>query len=216
MRSLPANGAGARRNGPAFMKCRRSSAALSDGEALEIALIENIQRADLNALEEARGYSQLMSQFTLYPTAARRFAWQEPQPYRQYAAPADTCRKACADISKAGGSPPGMRAPWWRPRSRNARRRASSKWASSVSQAEDLSRESARPQSARPAKAAPEKSADIKALEKHLTEQLGPHSRDQRSRCRPAGEVTIHYKTLEQLDEICRRLAARRTDFNSP
>ena len=36
---------------------------LSDGEALEIALIENIQRADLNPLEEARGYAQLMSEF---------------------------------------------------------------------------------------------------------------------------------------------------------
>src|SRR5690606_19948908 len=36
---------------------------LSDGEALEIALIENIQRADLNAVEEARAYTQLVEQF---------------------------------------------------------------------------------------------------------------------------------------------------------
>ena len=36
---------------------------LSDGEALEVALIENIQRSDLNALEEARGYTQLLEQF---------------------------------------------------------------------------------------------------------------------------------------------------------
>ena len=36
---------------------------LSDGEALEVALIENIQRADLNALEEARAYAQLTEQF---------------------------------------------------------------------------------------------------------------------------------------------------------
>ena len=36
---------------------------LSDGEALEVALIENVQRADLNALEEAQAYSQLMDQF---------------------------------------------------------------------------------------------------------------------------------------------------------
>ncbi|MDP4823873.1 MAG: ParB/RepB/Spo0J family partition protein, partial [Aestuariivirgaceae bacterium] len=37
---------------------------LSDGEALEIALIENIQRSDLNPLEEARAYSQLMIEFS--------------------------------------------------------------------------------------------------------------------------------------------------------
>jgi ParB family chromosome partitioning protein len=36
---------------------------LSDGEALEIALIENIQRSDLNPLEEAQAYSQLMNEF---------------------------------------------------------------------------------------------------------------------------------------------------------
>src|SRR4051812_32092636 len=36
---------------------------LSDAEALEVALIENIQRADLNPLEEAQGYSQLLTQF---------------------------------------------------------------------------------------------------------------------------------------------------------
>src|SRR5262245_3491208 len=34
---------------------------LSDGEALEIALIENIQRADLNPLDEARGYKILLN-----------------------------------------------------------------------------------------------------------------------------------------------------------
>ncbi len=34
----------------------------SDKESLEIAIIENVQRADLNALEEARGYKQLIEQ----------------------------------------------------------------------------------------------------------------------------------------------------------
>lgn len=35
----------------------------SDAEVLEIAIIENIQRADLNAIEEAAGYRQLMNRF---------------------------------------------------------------------------------------------------------------------------------------------------------
>ena len=35
----------------------------SDTEALEVAIIENIQRADLNAIEEAAGYRDLMDRF---------------------------------------------------------------------------------------------------------------------------------------------------------
>ncbi|MBT8458741.1 MAG: ParB/RepB/Spo0J family partition protein, partial [Boseongicola sp.] len=36
---------------------------LDDTEVLELAIIENIQRADLNAIEEAAGYRQLMDRF---------------------------------------------------------------------------------------------------------------------------------------------------------
>ena len=36
---------------------------LNDEEVLEVALIENIQRADLNALEEALGYRRLIDSF---------------------------------------------------------------------------------------------------------------------------------------------------------
>ena len=35
-----------------------------DRESLELAIIENVQRADLNALEEAAGYDQLMQEFS--------------------------------------------------------------------------------------------------------------------------------------------------------
>lgn len=37
---------------------------LSDSDALEVALIENVQRQDLSALEEAEGYSRLMEEFS--------------------------------------------------------------------------------------------------------------------------------------------------------
>ncbi|MEN2494193.1 MAG: Chromosome-partitioning protein ParB [Hyphomicrobiaceae bacterium hypho_1] len=36
---------------------------LSDQEVLEIAIIENVQRSDLNAIEEANGYSELIERF---------------------------------------------------------------------------------------------------------------------------------------------------------
>src|ERR1700760_3647214 len=36
---------------------------MSDGESLELAIIENVQRADLNAIEEAAAYHELMDRF---------------------------------------------------------------------------------------------------------------------------------------------------------
>ena len=36
---------------------------VSDAEALEIAIIENMQRADLNPMEEAPGYQALVDEF---------------------------------------------------------------------------------------------------------------------------------------------------------
>lgn len=40
---------------------------LDDSQVLQIALIENLQRQDLNALEEARGYQRLMDEFAFSP-----------------------------------------------------------------------------------------------------------------------------------------------------
>jgi ParB family chromosome partitioning protein len=43
---------------------------VDDKEALELAIIENVQRADLNPLEEAQAYDQLMGQFGYTQTKA--------------------------------------------------------------------------------------------------------------------------------------------------
>ena len=36
---------------------------LDDNESLEVAIVENIQRDDLNAIEEAKGYQRLVDEF---------------------------------------------------------------------------------------------------------------------------------------------------------
>jgi len=45
---------------------------MTDEESLTVALIENIQREDLNAMEAARGYKQLLDQFGLTQTELAR------------------------------------------------------------------------------------------------------------------------------------------------
>ena len=59
-RSSPASAAGARRNSPICTSVPVVVRALSDQEAVEIAIIENVQREDLNAIEEGEGYKLLM------------------------------------------------------------------------------------------------------------------------------------------------------------
>jgi len=176
---------------------------LSDGEALEIALIENIQRADLNPLEEARGYAQLMSEF----------AYTQ----QQLADSIGKSRSHIANTLRLLNLPESVRAHIQAGRltAGHARTLVAAEDPATlatriieaglnVRQAEDLTRETSTAKR-KPAKAPIEKSPDIKALEKHLTDHLGlAVTVDDRG---GGGNVAIKYQTLEQLDEICRRLA---------
>ena len=50
-----------------------------DRKAMELALIENLQRADLNPIEEAEGYQQLISQYGMTQEQAAEREFQEVQ-----------------------------------------------------------------------------------------------------------------------------------------
>jgi hypothetical protein len=58
--SSPASGASRRRSSRAASPCRASVKHLSEAQALEIMVVENNQREDVNALEEADGFSRLL------------------------------------------------------------------------------------------------------------------------------------------------------------
>ena len=57
---------------------------LPDDQALEIAIIENVQRADLNAMEEAAAYQELIDQFGRTQEEVAQRGRQEPPPCRQH------------------------------------------------------------------------------------------------------------------------------------
>ena len=63
-RSSPASAAGARRRRRACTGCRWWSSRSTTKTSLEYAILENVQRADLNPIEEAEGYSRLMAEFS--------------------------------------------------------------------------------------------------------------------------------------------------------
>jgi ParB family transcriptional regulator, chromosome partitioning protein len=173
---------------------------LDDKETLEIALIENVQRSDLNALEEARAYRQLLEQYGYTQQQLADVIGKSrshiANTMRLMSLP-ETIQKQIEEGTLTAGHARSLVAT-------EAPEELADKIVKlnlTVRQAEDL----VRGQPAKSAKAKVEKDADTKALEKNLAAALGlgvaVNHRGQNG-----GAVQIQYKTLEQLDEIVRRL----------
>ena len=184
---------------------------LSDAESLEIAIIENVQRADLNAVEEAAGYERLMQQFDYTQDKLSKLIGKS----RSHVA--NTLRLLSLPVSVRGLIEEGkLSAGQARPLigHDDAEMFAREIVAKGLSarEAETLTRKpvaaggapSFKPKSLPKA----HKDADTLALEKNISDQLGLTVEISFSG-EKGGEVKIAYKTLEQLDEICRRLAGR-------
>ena len=80
---------------------------VSDREALELAIVENVQRADLNPIEEARGYQALIEEFEYSQGDARRDDRQEPRACDEHAAAAEAAGSRCSRCWRTGRSRPG-------------------------------------------------------------------------------------------------------------
>ena len=174
---------------------------LSDGEALEIALIENIQRSDLNPLEEARAYGLLMEQFSYTQ--------------QQLADSLGKSRSHIANTLRLLNLPDSVRNEIEAGNLTAGHARALVatdspveladkiiKLGLSVREAEGLAREAAAPKHAKP-KA--EKDADTRALEKLVSDAVGLKV-EITHKGGAGGMMTISYTTLDQLEDICRRL----------
>jgi ParB family chromosome partitioning protein len=177
---------------------------VNDRVALELAIIENVQRADLNAVEEALGYQQLLEEHNYTQADLGQIIGKSrshvANTLRLLKLP-DPVRDLIVDGSLSAGhartlvtadDPAGL-----------ARRIIEG--GLSVRQAEALAQQPPQNDNGpRPAPKRSEKDADTTALEKKLSDASG--LKVVISHKEKGGEVRISYRTLEQLDELCRRL----------
>jgi len=180
---------------------------VSDSDALEIAIIENVQREDLNAMEEAQGYHALSDEFKLSQDEIAKIVGKS----RSHVANMMRLTKLPAEVQAyiASGqlSAGHARALIGVPDPVAAAKRIVEDGLN-VRQAEALAHVEGvpvrRPQKTRGGKI---KDPDTVALEKRVSDALGlAVNVDHRN---PGGSVHIRYSNLEQLDEVVRRLVRK-------
>ncbi|MBZ9745819.1 ParB/RepB/Spo0J family partition protein [Mesorhizobium sp. CO1-1-7] len=177
---------------------------VNDRTALELAIIENVQRADLNPVEEAQGYQQLIDDHGYTQADLGQVIGKSrshvANTLRLLKLP-DVIRDMLVDGALSAGhartlvtaeDPAGL-----------AKRIVEE--GLSVRQAEALAQMPAGASSStKPAASAVEKDADTLALEKLLTDTTGMIvTVDHKGK---GGVLRVAYRSLEQLDELCRRL----------
>ena len=176
---------------------------LTDAETLEIAIIENVQRADLNPIEEADGYDRLMAEFGYTQAEVSKLIGKSrshvANTLRLRALPDGIKAHIAAGDLTAGHARAIMGAD-----DPAALARRIIEGGLNVREAEALGK--AATAKATPARHPVEKDADTKSLERKISDALGlavsiAHKGE------AGGTLTVTYKTLEQLDEVCRRLA---------
>ncbi len=179
-------------------------------ELLEIGIIENVQRADLNPIDEAEAYEALMRRFgrtqDTLATAVGKSRAHIANTLRLLQLPEAARAHVRAGRISAGHA----RAALGSPDPDALISRAVEKGLS-VREVEALARSTREP-GAEPMRsgstAVPEKDLDTEALEADLARELGLTVDIRHGRS--GGELRIRYRDLDQLDMVCRRLMARR------
>ncbi len=176
---------------------------VSDTEALEIAIIENVQRADLNPLEEARGYHALADDFKRSQEEIAKIVGKSRSHVANMMRLTKLPPAVLAYIEDGKLSAGHARALIGLP-DPEAAARAIVEQGLNVRQAEAFAHDGNAPQRKAKSSVAKAKDADTAALEKRLTDTLGfMVTIDHKE---PGGSVQIRYRDLEQLDDIVRRL----------
>ncbi|WP_409455646.1 ParB/RepB/Spo0J family partition protein [Paracoccus sp. (in: a-proteobacteria)] len=180
---------------------------LNDTEMLEVAIVENIQRSDLNAIEEAASYKQLMERFG--------------HTQERLAEALNKSRSHIANLLRLLNLPEQVQA-WLKegkltagharalitaPNAVELARKVIERNLS-VRETEELVRKQAEPTQAKPRKPREqEKDADTRALEGDLTAQLKMNVSINHSGS-DGGQIVVTYRDLDQLDRLCQLLGA--------
>ncbi len=182
---------------------------LTDGEVLEIAIIENIQRENLNAIEEALGFRQLMTRFghtqEKLAEALSRSRSHVANLLRLLNLPDDVQSMVRSGTLTAGHA----RALIGVPNALELARRVVGKGLS-VRETEALVRESSAPRGKGgqgPRARHSSKDADTLALEADLSANLRMPVQIDHEPGGDKGHVTIRYNSLDDLDMLCRVLS---------
>ena len=175
---------------------------VEDEAALKMALIENIQRENLNPLEEALGIHRLIQEFSMtHQTAAEsvgrsRVAVSNLLRLLNLAKPVQAMLMGGElDMGHARALLTLTHA-----RQVDAAHEVARK-GMSVREAERLAARMAKPMEKSP----PRKDRDVVRLEEDLTERLGAIVKIGANKS-GAGRITINFESLEQLDELLRRI----------
>lgn len=177
-----------------------------DGETLEIALLENIQRQDLNPIEEAEAYRKLTELFGHSATALAELVHKS--------------RSHVANMMRLLDLPPAIRDLVIEEKLTMGHARALLgaddslrlaavvvKQGLSVRATEALVKKAREPKTGDgKANLSNEPNADIRAVESHLGDLLGLRVTINQKNVTGAGSVTFEYGSLDQLDMLCQRL----------
>lgn len=181
---------------------------LSDADVLEIAIIENVQRADLNALEEAQGYRQLMDRFG-HTQERLAEGLGKSRSHIANLLRLLTLPEPVLDLLRSGKLTAGHARALVTATNPESLARQVVERDLSVRQTEQLARAAANahPASRAAAKAGPAKDADTRALEDDLTAALRLKVTIDHRPGQKSGEIRIRYGTLEELDGLCQLLS---------
>lgn len=175
----------------------------SDAEALEVAIIENVQRADLNAVEEAEGYANLIDHHSYTQEQLAQVIGKS----RSHIANMTRLLKlpkATLSYLRTGDLTAGHARALVGKDDADAMADEIVKKSLTVRDAERLASGGAKPgKAAKPAKVVEPLDADTVALEADLGAALGAKVKLQHKG--QGGELVISYTSLEHLDGLCER-----------
>jgi ParB family chromosome partitioning protein len=180
---------------------------VDDRTALELAIVENVQRADLNPLEEALGYDQLIAEHGYTQNDLGEIIGKSrshvANSLRLLKLP-EPVRDMLAEGSLSAGH---ARALVSTPDPVSLAKVITAK-GMSVRDAEKLAQNHIKAQNAPPqSETREQKDSDTIALERSLSDRLGLQVSI--SHKGSGGQMKINYGSLDQLEEICRLLEAR-------